>query len=82
MANVVKRTRPPKRRPAPRASAPLVDLRPAFAALKALLVKHARHLVVVHDAPDEYYLNTPVAATTARRGVSASASQYRGWPDQ
>ena len=58
MANVVKRTRPPKRRPAPRAPAPLVDLRPAFAALKALLVKHARHLVVVHDAPDEYYLNT------------------------
>jgi hypothetical protein len=29
-----------------------------FAALKALLVKHARHLVIVHDAPDEYYLNT------------------------
>jgi len=26
--------------------------------LKGLLVKHARHLLIVHDAPDEYYLNT------------------------
>ena len=53
-----KRTgRPPVRRPGPRA-APTVDLRPAFVALKALLVKHARHLVIVHDAPDQYYLDT------------------------
>jgi hypothetical protein len=44
-------------RPSARAT-PSVDLRPAFAALKALLVKHARHLVVVHDAPDQYYLDT------------------------
>lgn len=29
-----------------------------FIALKALLTKHARHLVVVHDAPDQYYLDT------------------------
>jgi hypothetical protein len=35
-----------------------IELRQAFVALKALLLKHARHLVVVHDAPDEYYLNT------------------------
>jgi hypothetical protein len=33
-------------------------MRSIFAALKALLVKHARHLVVVHDAPDQYYLNS------------------------
>ena len=54
---------PPKtlRRPA-RGSAhraePVPDLRESFAALKGLLVKHARHLMVVTDAPDEYTLNT------------------------
>ncbi|HYS14918.1 MAG TPA: hypothetical protein VEN28_16540 [Burkholderiaceae bacterium] len=58
MVTAKKRTRPPLRRPPPRQAPPAIDLRPAFAALKALLVKHARHLVVVHDAPDEYYLNT------------------------
>lgn len=58
MVTAKTRTRPPPRRPSVRPPAPRVDLRPAFTALKALLVKHARHLVVVHDAPDEYYLNT------------------------
>jgi len=58
MTTAKKRSRPTGRRPPPRKTTPPPDLRPAFAALKALLVKHARHLVVVHDAPDEYYLNT------------------------
>ena len=58
MVTAKKRSRPPLRRPPPRQAPPAIDLRPAFVALKALLVKHARHLVVVHDAPDEYYLNT------------------------
>lgn len=58
MKTANKRTGPRTRRPGPRPTPPQVDLRPAFAALKALLTKHARHLVVVHDAPDEYYLNT------------------------
>jgi len=59
MASATKRTPPPFRRPPVRRSTPQpVDMRTTFAALKALLVKHARHLIVVHDAPDEYYLNT------------------------
>jgi hypothetical protein len=40
--------------PAPSAA----DLDAIFAALKALLVRQARHLVVVFDAPDEYTLDT------------------------
>lgn len=48
----------PERRPERRPAAPPVDTRGIFAALKDLLVKHARHLVIVHDAPDQYYLNT------------------------
>jgi hypothetical protein len=47
-----------ERRPERRPAAPAVDTRGLFAALKDLLVKHARHLVIVHDAPDQYYLNT------------------------
>jgi hypothetical protein len=50
--------RRPERRPERRPAAPAVDTRGLFAALKDLLVKHARHLVIVHDAPDQYYLNT------------------------
>jgi hypothetical protein len=56
-----RRSRParhPPRRAAQPAPRPSVDLGATFAALKALLVRHERHLVVVHDAPDQFYLNT------------------------
>lgn len=42
----------------PTATRPPLDLSATFSALKGLLVKHARHLLIVHDAPDEYYLNS------------------------
>jgi len=58
MITASKRTRPAARRSSPHKAPASVDLRPVFTALKALLAKHARHLMVVHDAPDEYYLNT------------------------
>jgi len=59
MATAKKRPRPAVRRlPVSRAAPPPVDMSATFAALKNLLVKHARHLLIVHDAPDEYYLNT------------------------
>jgi hypothetical protein len=59
MAIAKKRPAPAARRPSARRAAPArVDRSALFAALKSLLVKHARHLVVVHDAPDEYYLDT------------------------
>jgi len=45
----------PDTRSAPR---PPLDLSATFSALKGLLVKHARHLLIVHDAPDQYYLNS------------------------
>lgn len=41
-----------------RRAPPAADLDAVFASLKALLVRQARHLVVVLDAPDEYTLNT------------------------
>jgi hypothetical protein len=66
MITANKRMRPAARRPGPRKPQPSADLRPLFAALKALLVKHARHLVVVHDAPDEYYLNTRKVAANGQ----------------
>jgi hypothetical protein len=34
------------------------DLHATFAALRGVLAKHARHLLVVFDTPDEYTLNT------------------------
>ena len=34
------------------------DYRAAFDALKKILAKYERHLVVVQDRPDSYYLNT------------------------
>jgi hypothetical protein len=58
MVTAKKRPRPAARRLPARAAPPPVDLRATFAALKNLLVKHARHLLIVHDAQDEYYLNT------------------------
>jgi hypothetical protein len=41
-----------------RRAEPTPDLREAFAALKGVLAKHGRHLLVVFDTPDEYTLNT------------------------
>ena len=59
MVTAKRRPRPATRRPPARGHAPPpVDIRATFAVLKGLLVKHARHLLIVHDAPDEYYLNT------------------------
>ncbi|MCX8005161.1 MAG: hypothetical protein N2688_09420 [Burkholderiaceae bacterium] len=45
----------PRRRPAPGGGRELDE---AFAALKAILARHAYHLSVVHDLPDHYYLQT------------------------
>jgi hypothetical protein len=44
--------------PARRAVASAAELDEVFAALKGLLAKHAYHLTVVHDLPDNYYLET------------------------
>lgn len=51
------RPRGPARAPARRAE-PTPDLRDIFAALRGVLARHARHLLVVFDAPDEYTLHT------------------------
>jgi hypothetical protein len=56
----------PARTDAPRRAAraplhhapPSADLRATFAALKNVLGRHARHLQVMFDEPDEYTLNT------------------------
>ncbi|HTT11111.1 MAG TPA: hypothetical protein VMG60_09500 [Burkholderiaceae bacterium] len=58
MSTTDRRRRPATRRPDRRQAPRPPDLRPLFAALKGLLARHARHLLVVHDAPDEYFLNT------------------------
>ena len=59
MSTASKRARPALRRTGPRQTPqPPPDLRPLFTALKTLLARHARHLRVVHDAPDEYYLDS------------------------
>jgi hypothetical protein len=42
----------PPKRPAP------ADFAATFAALRAILAAHAGTMVVVHDAPGNYYLNT------------------------
>jgi hypothetical protein len=41
-----------------RAVASAAELDEVFASLKGLLAKHAYHLTVVHDLPDNYYLET------------------------
>lgn len=52
------RPRRPPRAPTRQAPAPAIDLRATFAALKNVLARHAHHLQVIFDAPDEYTLNT------------------------
>jgi hypothetical protein len=42
----------------PPSAATQPDLRGAFAALRAILVKHAPKLKIVHDTPTKYYLDT------------------------
>jgi hypothetical protein len=44
----------------------MADPQGLFAALKALLARHARQLVIVHDAPDEYSLNTRKAGPNGK----------------
>lgn len=57
--NAAKKTKARKKNapPAP-AEEKAAAQRDAFAALKKILAKHEKHLVVVHDKPGMYYLDT------------------------
>src|SRR5262249_15381927 len=57
---------PRQRKPERRSGADPAELHRVFTALKTLLVKHARHLVIVHDAPDHYYLDTRKMARSGK----------------
>lgn len=57
---------------------PDADLKPVFAALRALLQPLAKGLVVVHDTDDHFYLDTPKPAPNGKPMFFASARIMKG----